>query len=67
MNAEIEPKGVKVVEQYAVLGPYDFVNIVEVSDYETKGRVLLELNSRDTVHILTLLAMPLVEFLGAVT
>jgi len=39
---------------------------VEVSDYETKGRVLLELNSRDTVHILTLLAMPLVEFLGAV-
>ena len=67
MNAEIEPKWVKVVEQYAVLGPYDFVNIVEVSDYETKGRVLLELNSRDTVHILTLLAMPLVEFLGAVT
>ena len=66
MNAEIEAKGVKVVEQYAVLGPYDFVNIVEVSDNETKGRVLLELNSRDTVHILTLLAMPLVRFLGAV-
>jgi uncharacterized protein with GYD domain len=66
VNAEIEAKGVKVVEQYAVLGPYDFVNIVEVSDNETKGRVLLELNSRDTVHILTLLAMPLVRFLGAV-
>lgn len=64
VNTEIEAMGAKVVEQYAVLGPYDFVNIVEAPDNETIARVSLELSSRGTVHIITLPAMPLGEFLG---
>ena len=56
--------GARVVEQYAVIGPYDFVNIVEAPDNETIARVSLELSSSGTVHIITLPAMPLGEFLG---
>ena len=32
VNAEVEQMGAKVVQQWAVLGPYDFVNIVEAPD-----------------------------------
>ncbi|MSQ22641.1 MAG: GYD domain-containing protein [Dehalococcoidia bacterium] len=64
VNSEIEAMGAKVVEQYAVLGLYDFVNIVEAPDNETIARVSLELSSRGTVHIITLPALPLSELLG---
>ena len=64
VNTEIEAMGAKVVGQYAVLGPYDFVNILEAPDNETIARVSLELSSRGTVRIITMPAMPLGEFLG---
>ena len=64
VNIEIEAMGARVVEQYAVLGLYDFVNIVEAPDNETIARVSLELSSRGTVRIITLPALPLSEFLG---
>ncbi|MFH1141620.1 MAG: GYD domain-containing protein [Chloroflexota bacterium] len=64
VNTEIEAMGARVVEQYAVLGLYDFVNIVEAPDNETIARVSLELSSRGTLHIITLPAIPLGEFLG---
>lgn len=67
VNIEIEALGAKVVEQYAVLGLYDFVNIVEAPDNETIARVSLELSSRGTLHIITLPAMPLSDFLGTRT
>ena len=51
VNKEIEKMGVKVLEQYAVLGPYDFVNIVEAENNETISRVSIELGSRGTVKI----------------
>jgi uncharacterized protein with GYD domain len=62
VNKEIEKMGVKVLEQYAVLGPYDFVNIVEAANNETISRVSIELGSRGTVKIMTLAAIPIDKF-----
>ncbi|MCS6964366.1 GYD domain-containing protein [Thermoflexus sp.] len=63
VNREVEAMGVKVLAQYAVLGPYDFVNIVEAPDNETVARVSVELASRGSVKIMTLPAIPIEEFI----
>ena len=62
VNKELETMGVKVVAQYAVLGPYDFVNVVEAPDNETISKVSVELGSRGTVQLMTLVAIPIEEF-----
>jgi uncharacterized protein with GYD domain len=65
VNKEIEALGAKVLEQYAVLGPYDFVNIVEAPDNQTIMRVSVELGSRRTVQIMSMPAIPIDEFIAA--
>lgn len=62
VNKEIEKLGAKVTAQYATLGPYDFVSIVEAADNESIARVSVELGSRGTVKILTLAATPVANF-----
>jgi len=62
VNKEIEKFGAKVTAQYAVLGPYDFVSIMECPDNETIARVSVELSSRGSVHLLTLPAVPVANF-----
>ncbi len=64
VNKEIEALGVKVVSQYATLGPYDFVNIVEAPDNETVGRVSAELASRGSVKLMTMAAIPIDTFIA---
>ena len=44
---------------YAVLGDYDFVNIVEAPDNDSVGRFSLDLGVRAGVHIITLLTIPI--------
>lgn len=63
VNKEIEGMGVKVLSQYAVLGPFDFVNIVEAPDNETVARVSAELASRGSIKIQTLAATPIDNFI----
>ena len=65
VNEEFEALGVKVVSQYAVLGPYDFVNIVEGPDNETMARVAAELVSRGSVKALTMTAIPIDDFIDS--
>ena len=62
VNKELDEMGVKVLSQYAVLGPYDFVNIVEAPSNEAISRVAIELGSRGTVKIMTLAAIPIDDF-----
>ena len=66
VNAEVEAMGVKVLAQYAVLGPYDFVNILEAPDNETVTRVSVELSSRGTMRAMTLAATPIDDFISKV-
>ena len=55
--------GVKVHKQYALLGPYDFANIVEAPDNETVMRMSVEIGSRGSAQLLTLPAVPVEEFI----
>jgi len=66
VNAEVEAMGVKVLEQYAVLGPYDFCNILEAPDDKTMARVALLLGARGTLKTLTLPLIPVDEFIEAI-
>ncbi|MBA3060478.1 MAG: GYD domain-containing protein, partial [Nitrospirae bacterium] len=63
VNKEIEKMGVKVKQQFAVLGHYDFVNIVEAPDNETVMRMSVELGARGSVQFITLPAIPVEEFI----
>jgi uncharacterized protein with GYD domain len=65
VNREVEALGVKVVAQYATLGPYDFVNIVDGPDATTLARVSAELASRGTLKVLTMAAIPIDEFIAS--
>ena len=63
VNKEIEAMGAKVIDQYAVLGGYAFVSIVEAVDNETVARISVELGARGTVQITTLPAIPIPRFI----
>ena len=63
VNKEIEKLGARVTAQYATLGLYDFVNIVEAPDNATIARVSAHLGARGSVRLLTLPAIPVAEFL----
>ena len=65
VNREIEQLGASVKAQWATLGHYDFVNIVEAPDETTIARVSLELGSRGTGHYETLTAIPVDDFIAA--
>jgi uncharacterized protein with GYD domain len=58
VNKEVEQIGAKVQAQYATLGQYDFVTVVEAPDEKTMARVSVELGSRGTMTSQTLAAMP---------
>ena len=62
VNKEIEAMGAKVVDQYATLGLYDFVSVVEAVDNETVARISVELGARGTVQIMTVPAIPVEKF-----
>jgi uncharacterized protein with GYD domain len=61
VNKEVEAMGVKILCQYFLLGPYDFVNILEAPDNKTMSKVALELGARGTVETMTMAAMPVDE------
>ena len=62
VNKEIESMGARVTAQYAVLGGYDFVNIIEAPSNEVVARLAVELGSRGTIQITTLPAIEVDDF-----
>jgi uncharacterized protein with GYD domain len=62
VNKEMEQLGVKVVNQWATLGQYDFVSVVEAPDELTMAKVSVELGSRGTTSNQTLTAIPAEDF-----
>ncbi len=67
VNQEVEKMGVKILQQYAVLGPYDFVNILDAPNNEVISKVAVELGSRGTIQTTTIPALPIDDFIQAVT
>ena len=65
VNEEVERMGVRILSQYALLGPYDFVNILEAPNNDAASRVAIELGSRGTVQTMTLAALTVDEFIKA--
>lgn len=65
VNAEVEQLGASVKQQWAVLGRFDFVSIVEAPDDSTMARVSLELGSRGTGHFESLSAIPIDDFIAS--
>ncbi len=62
VNKEVEGMGAKILAQYAVLGPYDFITIIEAPDNETISRISVEISSRGSVKVQTLAATPIEKF-----
>ncbi len=64
VNREIEQLGAEVKGQWAVLGRFDFVNVIEAPDEQTMARVSLELGSRGTAKYESLTAIPIDDFIA---
>jgi uncharacterized protein with GYD domain len=65
VNQELGAMGVTVREQYALLGPYDFISIVDAPDNATIVRVSALLGARGSIQIMTLAAIPLDDFVAS--
>lgn len=62
VNKEVESMGARVLSQYAVLGGYDFVNVIDAPSNEVMARIAMELGSRGTIKVTTLPGMPIAQF-----
>jgi len=67
VNKEVEAMGAKILAQYVVLGPYDFINIIEAPSNEAVSKVAIALGSRGTLQTMTLAAMDVDAFIGSLT
>jgi len=63
VNKEIESMGIKILGQYAVLGAYDFVTLLEAPNNEAVMKMSVELGSRGTVQLMTLPALSVDDFI----
>ncbi len=66
VNKEVEAMGVKILAQYALLGRYDFINILEAPSNETISKVAVELGSRGTLQTMTMSAMKVDDFIKSI-
>ena len=65
VTREVEQLGVKVLDQWATLGEYDFVSVVEAPDEKAMAKLSIEMGSRGTVMNETLTAIDVEEFTRA--
>jgi uncharacterized protein with GYD domain len=65
VNSEVEQLGATVKAQWATLGQFDFISVVEAPDEKTIARVSLELGSRGTARYETLQAIPIDDFISS--
>lgn len=65
VNREVEVLGAKVIIQYALLGTYDFMTVLEAPDIETVARISVELGARGSGHYETFAAIPVDTFIAS--
>jgi uncharacterized protein with GYD domain len=66
VNKDVEELGAKVIHQWATLGPFDFVNVVEAPDAETISRVSIALAARGSAKLQTMQAFEIDDFLDSI-
>ena len=66
VNNDVEELGARVLHQWATLGPFDFVNVVEAADEQTIAKVSIALGARGSAKLQTLPAIPIDDFLNAI-
>ena len=64
VNKDLEAMGVKILAQYALLGQYDFINILEAPDNDTIVRMSVEIGSRGSVRMQTMPAVSIDELIS---
>ena len=64
MNRDVEELGARVLHQWATLGEFDFVNVIEAPDTATVARVSVALGARGSTKIQTLPALTIDEFVA---
>lgn len=64
VNNDIEAMGIKIIAQYALLGQYDFITILEAPDNDSIVRMSVEIGSRGSVQLQTLPAMPIDQLIA---
>jgi uncharacterized protein with GYD domain len=65
VNKEVETMGARILAQYVMLGPYDFINIIDAPSNEAVSKVAIALGSRGTLQTMTLAAMDVDAFIGS--
>ena len=64
VNRDVEELGAKVLHQWFILGPYDFVNIVEAPDAATVAQISVALGARGSAKLQTFEAIAVDDFLN---
>ena len=67
VNHDVEELGARVLHQWATLGEFDFVNVVEAPDTATVARVAVALGARGSTRIETLPALTIDEFIESLS
>ena len=67
VNQDVEELGARVLHQWATLGEFDFVNVVEAPDLATIAKVSIALAARGSTRIETLPALEIEEFLATLS
>ncbi len=65
VNKEVADMGGKILSQYAILGPYDFINIIETVGNTTITKIALEMGSRGTLQTMTMAAIPIDDLIAS--
>jgi uncharacterized protein with GYD domain len=65
VTREVESMGLKVVVQYALMGQYDFLNVIEAPDEATMARAAITLAARGTMRTTTLQAISVDELIAS--
>ena len=66
VNRDVEELGARVLHQWATLGPFDFVNVIEAPDDATVARISIALGARGSAKLQTLPALAVDDFLGLI-
>ena len=66
VNRDVEELGAKILHQWATLGEFDFINVVEAPDAATIARVSIALGARGSTKIQTLPALTIDDFLSSI-